>query len=173
MRPARRLTDRHGTSAAHTLEAALLLLLPVALFFAYRVSPMNQVGFVDPWVYWGYIHNFEDLHARYGPTYYSVRFGLIFPSWLLQAVLSPIPGYYAFCYAMYLVAGVPLYLLVRCRYSVAAAVSAYTLMVTSLWLARSILWTATPPRVSRRTCSPRPEFSCSSTQAIAFASISW
>ena len=170
MRPAQRLTDRHGTSAAHALEVALLLLLPVALFFAYRVSPINQVGFLDPWVYWGYIHNFEDLYARYGLTYYSVRFGLIFPSWLLQAVLGPIPGYYAFCYAMYLVAGVPLYLLVRCRYSVAAAVSAYTLVVTSLWL-REPFYGHIPTPLLSRTCSPRP-VSYSSIQAIAFASIS-
>ena len=117
------------------------MLLPVALFFAYRVSPVNQVGFLDPWLYAGYINNFGDLVARYGLTYYSVRFGLIFPHLLLAKLLGPYPGYLAFCYLLYLLAGVPVYLLFRKRYSIEAAVLAYALLVSSAWFARTVLWT--------------------------------
>ncbi len=139
-----------GRSASWTLaEAAYVALLPAALFFAYQVSPINQVGGqylppwvnIDPWVYTGYIHNFEDLIARYGLTYYSVRFGLIFPHLVLAKAFGPFAGYLAFCYLLYLLAGIPFYLLFRKRYSVAAAVFAYALLVSSLWLARTVLWT--------------------------------
>src|SRR5262245_3131465 len=124
-------------------EWAYVALLPPLLYFLFRVSPFNQDGFIDAWVYWGYTHNGEDLLARFGLTYYAVRFGLVFPSWLLARLLGPIPGYFAFCYLMYLVAGVPLYLLFRKRYSIAAAVFAYTLFVSSVWFARAVLWTYT------------------------------
>ena len=132
------LIPRPARTAA---ESAYLLLLPVVLFFAYRVSPIDQVGTLDPWVYTGFIHNFEDLVARYGLTYYSVRFGLIFPHLVLAKLIGPVAGYLTFCYLMYLLAGVPLYLLFRKRYSIEAAMFAYALLASSAWFARSVLWT--------------------------------
>jgi hypothetical protein len=123
------------------LETAYVLLLPPALFFAYRVSLINQFGFIDPWIYWGYTHNLGDLIDRFGLTYYSVRFGLIFPAWLFAKLFGAIPGYLVGCYLSYLVAGVPLYLLVRKRTSVAGAALAYALWTSSPWVARTILWT--------------------------------
>ena len=99
------------------------------------------MGEIDPWVYAGYIHNFEDLIARYGLTYYSVRFGLIFPHLVLAKAFGPFAGYLAFCYLLYLLAGIPFYLLFRKRYSVEAAIFAYALLVSSVWFARTVLWT--------------------------------
>jgi hypothetical protein len=122
-------------------EAGYILLLPVVLFFAYQASPFNQTGFLDPWVYAGFINNFDDLIARYGLTYYSVRFGLIFPNVLLTSLFGPVWSYVVFCYLMYLLAGVPLYFLFRRNYSTAAAIFAYTCLVSSVWFARTVLWT--------------------------------
>jgi hypothetical protein len=122
-------------------EAAYVALLPVALFFAYRVSPINQMGNWDPWMYTGLVHNFSDLVDRFGLTYYAVRFGIVVPHLVLAKALGPEAGYLATCYLLYLVGGIPLYALFRRRYSVEAAVFAYALVASSVWLARTILWT--------------------------------
>jgi hypothetical protein len=123
-------------------EIAYLLSLPVAAWYLYRFSVFNnRDGFLDPWVYFGYVHNFQDLIDRYGLPYYSVRFGLIFPLIALVKVFGPINGYLAFVYSMYLLAGVPLYLLFRKRFSIHAAMLAYSILVSSVWFARAVLWT--------------------------------
>jgi hypothetical protein len=123
-------------------ESAYVLSLPVAVWFLYRFSPFNNNdGLLDPWVYFGYIHNFQDLISRYGLRYYSVRFGLIFPHIVLAKIFGPVTGYLAFVYSMYLLAGIPLYLLFRKLYSAHAAVLAYAILVSSAWFARTVLWT--------------------------------
>lgn len=135
------MIEHRARSLGILAEAAYLAFLPVALFLAYRVSPINQLGLVDPWMYTGFVHNFTDLVDRYGLTYYAVRFGLILPHLVLAKALGPVAGYLAFCYVLYLLAGVPLYLLFRKHYSVEAGIFAYALLVSSVWLARTILWT--------------------------------
>ena len=123
-------------------EIILLGTLPIALFLTiYQISPINQMGFLDPWLYTGYINNFGDLFQRYGLTYYSVRFGLIGPAMVLNKALGPINGYFAFCYVMVLVAGVPLYALFRKYFSIHAAIFAYATLTSSIWFARHVLWT--------------------------------
>jgi len=92
-------------------------------------------------VYFGYVHNFQDLIDRYGLPYYSVRFGLIFPLIVLVKVFGPVNGYLVFVYSMFLLAGVPLYLLFRQRFSVHAAILAYAILVSSPWFARTVFWT--------------------------------
>ena len=146
------MADRRASVSGTLAEAAYVALLPVALFLAYEVSPINQAGFLDPWLYTGFINNFEDLVARYGLTYYSVRFGLIFPHYILAQVFGPVAGYLTFCYLMYLLAGVPLYLLFRKSYSLEAATFAYALLVSSAWFARTVLWTPSAP--TNRSTSP-------------------
>lgn len=136
-RAARSCLEVKGRAA----EVLYVLLLPPLLFFVYRVSPVNQIGFLDPWLYTGYANNFADLFARYGLTYYSVRFGLIVPLHLLSILFGPVPGYFVFCYLMYLLAGVPVYIVFRRRFSTEAGVLAYAILVSSLWFARSVLWT--------------------------------
>jgi len=123
-------------------EIAYLLLLPVAASYIYRFSAFNNDDdSIDPWVYFGYVHNFQDLIDRYGFLYYTVRFGLIFPLITLVKTFGPINGYLAFVYSMYLLAGVPLYLLFRKRFSVHAAILAYAILVSSAWFARTVFWT--------------------------------
>jgi len=124
------------------LEIVYILFLPVAAWYLYQFSVFNNPsGFYDPWVYFGYVHNFHDLIERYGLPYYSVRFGLIFPLLAFVWLLGPIKGYMAFVYAMYLLAGIPLYLLFRKKFSIHAAALTYTILVASAWFARTVLWT--------------------------------
>jgi hypothetical protein len=122
-------------------EIVYIVALPFALFFLSHISPINQAGYLDPYLYTGYINNFGDLFQRYGLTYYSVRFGLIGPALVLNKVLGPIAGYFAFCYAMVLVAGVPLYAVFRKYFSISAAVFAYSALISSAWFDRHVLWT--------------------------------
>jgi hypothetical protein len=135
------MDERRTPRLSPLAEAAYVAFLPAVLFLAYRVSPINQLGLLDPWIYTGLVNNFADLVDRYGLTYYAVRFGLILPHLVLAETLGPVAGYMASCYLLYLIAGVPLYLLFRKRYSVEAAIFAYALLVSSVWLARTVLWT--------------------------------
>jgi hypothetical protein len=121
-------------------EAAFLLVLPVAAFWLLNFRPMVQNGSIDPYVYTGYIHNFEDLIERYGPTYYGVRFGHILPSRMLAALLGAIPGYFVWRYLVVLAGSVPFYVLLRQRYGRPLAMTMVTVLVTSPLLARTVLW---------------------------------
>ena len=52
------------------LEIVYVLFLPVAAWYLYQFSVFNNPsGFFDPWVYFGYVHNFHDLIERYGLPY--------------------------------------------------------------------------------------------------------
>jgi hypothetical protein len=120
-------------------EIAFLLLLPPVLYFAYAAAPINQANFIDPYVYTGYIYNFSDLIDRFGHTYYSVRVGLILPGMALVRIFGPEPGYFALALALYLVAGVPLYLAIRKHFGLACACIGYVTLVSSVWMATTLL----------------------------------
>jgi hypothetical protein len=77
-----------------------LSLLPLLVFWTMRFVPINQNNYLDPYVYTGYIHNFQDLMARYGVTYYGVRFGLIVPAQWFAQLFGPEGGYFALRYAL-------------------------------------------------------------------------
>ncbi|MFM9881762.1 MAG: hypothetical protein ACKVQT_01950, partial [Burkholderiales bacterium] len=122
------------------VEWGFVLALPPVLFILYRAVPIIQNGQIDAYVYTGYLNNFEDLFARFGLTYYSVRFGFILPGMALSKVLGPVAGYFAFVYLLYLIAGVPLYCAFRKHFSTDRAAIALSVFVSSVWLARAQLW---------------------------------
>lgn len=121
-------------------EAAFLLLLPVAAFWLMNFRLIVQNGTIDPYVYTGYIHNFHDLLERYGPTYYGVRFGHILPARMLASLFGAIPGYLLWRYLVVLAGSVPFYVLLRQRYGRTLAMTVVALLVTSPFLARTMLW---------------------------------
>lgn len=121
-------------------EAGALLLLPLAAFWVMRFVPINQNHFLDPYVYTGYIHNFDDLMARYGLTYYSVRFGLIVPAQWFARLFGVEDGYLAFRYVLALVASIPLYCVVKRHFSQPIAILTVAGMLTSPYFARALLW---------------------------------
>jgi hypothetical protein len=132
--------DVRSTAIARSAEAVFLALSPALAFGAMHFPPIAQRGFVDPYIYTGYINNFEDLFQRYGVTYYGVRFGLLAPAELAANVLGPVGGYFALRYAYALLAGVPFYVLVRQRFGRPAAIAALSLLLTSPYFARVLLW---------------------------------
>lgn len=72
---------------------AVILGPPIA-YFAYGISPFYIQNGVDPFIYAGYIFEPSDLITRYGYTYYSVRFGLLIPAQIFDAILGAPAGYF-------------------------------------------------------------------------------
>ena len=121
-------------------ELAFVGVCPGLAFWMMHFTPIGQNGFLDPYVYTGYINNFVDLFERYGVTYYGVRFGLILPAHVTAALFGPIGGYFVLRYAYALVAGLPFYVLIRQRFGPPTATAAVSLLLTSPFFARTVLW---------------------------------
>jgi hypothetical protein len=125
---------------AFAAEVTALLILPLLVFWLMRFAPINQDRFIDAYFYTGYINDFQDLMARYGITYYSVRFGFIVPAQFFTYFLGPEGGYFAFRYVLALIAGIPFYYAVKRNFSQPAAIFAVAGMLTSTYFARTLLW---------------------------------
>jgi hypothetical protein len=122
------------------MEVIGLLFMPLIAFWAMRFIPINQNQYLDPYVYTGYIHDFKDLIARYGLTYYSVRFGMIIPAQAFAHLFGPVGGYFAFRYALALSAGMSLYYMVKLQFSQPIAAMTVIGLLTSPYFARALLW---------------------------------
>ncbi len=127
-------------TAAAVVETGGLLLAPLIAFWIMRFVPINQNHSLDPYVYTGYINDFQDLLIRYGLTYYSVRFGLILPGQLFTHLFGPAGGYFTLRYVLALIAAIPLYYLVKRHFSQPVAVLTVAGLLTSPYFARALLW---------------------------------
>jgi hypothetical protein len=121
-------------------EPLYLLLLPPLAWIVLHLTLLNQRGFLDPYFYTGYVHNSKDLIDRYGLTYYSVRFGFILPAKAFTLMFGTEAGYVAFRYALTLLAGVPLYLLVKRNFGIYVALVTYCALITSPFFGRALFW---------------------------------
>src|SRR5262245_45969933 len=118
----------------------MLLIAPLLSYGLMHFHPIMQRGSLDPYIYTGYIHNFVDLFERYGTTYYGVRFGTIVPGQIATALFGPVAGYFVLRYLLALTALLPFYALVRQHAGRPTAVALGSLLITSPFLARTILW---------------------------------
>jgi len=73
----------------------LVVALPPVLFLL-GLSPLNQIGFLDPAIYTGYMHDYPGLMERYGITYYSTRIAFIFPGRFLVWLFGSQAGFLVF-----------------------------------------------------------------------------
>jgi hypothetical protein len=111
-RPADGSSRRAPRSAL--LEAAALLLSPLAAFFGLHLARMVTPGMIDPYFYTAYAQNGRDLIERYGEGwYYWVRLGFVLPARASYLAFGAVPGFYVLRYLLALVAVVPVYLLLR------------------------------------------------------------
>ena len=133
-------TQLHQPGRRWLIEAALLCLAPLLAFWAMDFVSFYQNHMIDPYVYTGYIHNFKDLVDRYGLTYYAVRFGFILPARALVALFGAEAGYLVLRYLLTLVAGLPLYTVVKRYWGLPLAAGTYSVLVTSPYFARTLLW---------------------------------
>jgi len=126
------------------LDAAFLLLSPVAAWAVLQINLINQAGYLDPWLYTGYGQVFEQLVQTYGWRYYALRFPVIFLNSLCCAGDAPVVGYALLRYGLFLVAGVPLYLLGRRHFGRTIAVCSYLFLLCNPLFLRLLLWDLTP-----------------------------
>jgi len=131
---------RTGRTMIAPAEVLFLLLLPALAYLLLHPPLINQAGSIDPYVYTGYIHNMEDLLARYHLTYYSVRFGLILPARLFGLAFGFDAGYVIFRYVLALMAGIPLYALTKRNFGTPLALATYASLLISPFFGRALLW---------------------------------
>lgn len=98
---------------AVTAEAVALAVAPVVAFWIFGVEPFFRQNGVDPFLYIGYAWDGQDIWARYGPTYYAVRFALLMPMRLSTVLFGVEGGYFVMRYLLALAAAVAVYLPLR------------------------------------------------------------
>jgi hypothetical protein len=93
-------------------ELLLVVAMPLVVLALLRVSPYFKLNNGDPFIYVGYSNAFTSHVERFGYTYHSVRWGLIFP---LRAslVFGPVYGYFLLRWFLYLVAIIPMWGVLR------------------------------------------------------------
>src|SRR4051812_7101802 len=82
--------------------AELLAVLgsPVVLFYVLQVEPYFRQNGLDPYMYLGYSQEPGDLINRYGMTYYSVRFGLLWPIEMTTKLFGVTGGFFVMRWAL-------------------------------------------------------------------------
>lgn len=84
-------------------SVAVIWGLPLLALLSIKAT-IFQAGGLDAFIYTGYIHDYDNLIERYGPTYYAARIAFIFPARFFIWVLGEDAGYHVFRYVL-LVAG--------------------------------------------------------------------
>lgn len=124
-----------GVISSPLVQLAALAIVPVATFLALRVRPMAEINSIDPFLHMAYIEHGRDLVDRFGVTgftadYEWVRVGLIIPAHVFFRLFGAVAGFYAFRYALALLAIAPVYLLFRRLHGGRAAWIAVLLVLT-------------------------------------------
>lgn len=83
------------------VTAAFISILPIAVLLILRTTPYFRLNNGDPFIYTGYANDFRNHVERFGYTYHSVRFGLIFPLKISMA-FGPFWGYFILRYGLYI-----------------------------------------------------------------------
>ncbi len=105
-------TTAPSSSRSRLVALLVVLATPIVVLVVLRVSPYFRLNNGDPFIYVGYSNAFRSHVERFGYTYHSVRFGLIFPL-RLSLALGPVWGYFVLRYALYLIAIVPMWAVLR------------------------------------------------------------
>ncbi len=120
-------------------RATPFLLIPLLVLLLVE-NDLNQAGGLDAFVYAAYIHDYADLVARYGRTYYSTRLGHILPNAVAAFLFGDHAGYYLIRYILLVATTVSIYSIAR-RYSKPPAAWFVTLFFsTHVWLLHQIFW---------------------------------
>jgi hypothetical protein len=121
--------------------AELLAVLgsPVVLFYVLQVEPYFRQNGLDPYMYLGYSQEPGDLINRYGLTYYSVRFGLLWPIEITTKLFGVTGGFFVMRWALAVVSGGSVYLLFRKYGNRWLGFAAMTLYLASPVLLRALM----------------------------------
>lgn len=133
---------------ARIVEVGALAASPAACFWAFHLRAMAPPGLPDPAMHSVYLWDPRDLALRYAPQVFSAarrayigppaayfrwgtRPGFLVPGRLASLAFGAVPGFFAFRYALALVALLPAYLLAKRVWGVWAGVLAVVLVMTS------------------------------------------
>jgi hypothetical protein len=106
------LLELDRTTDSRNRDLLLLFAAPVIVLLVLRVSPYFRLNNGDPFIYVGYSNAFRTHVERFGYTYHSVRFGLIFPL-RLSLMFGPVWGYFLLRYLLYAVTILPMWVVLR------------------------------------------------------------
>src|SRR5579883_1984562 len=116
---------------------AVIFGLPIVLFSTLP-NILIQAGLIDPYLYTGYIFNYEELVQRYGRTYYSTRIAFLYPDKFFVYLFGEYWGYILFRYFV-LVAGTAVtYRIARSFYTRQVATTAAVWFVFNPWTIRTL-----------------------------------
>jgi hypothetical protein len=92
----------------------LILILPILVLARNTSYIYTAAGYIDPWVYYGYMKHLVAFKGSLFPgTYYGSRLSWILPGALIHAILPPVPANYVLHLAVFFTAVFSLYWLLK------------------------------------------------------------
>jgi 4-amino-4-deoxy-L-arabinose transferase-like glycosyltransferase len=115
----------------------VILRFDTSWLFAYADSP---IGFIDPWVYFGYFLDFAQHLRTFPGAYFSSRFSWIIPGALAYQLFRPLTAAYVLHVGFYWIALTSLYLVLKHTVSRRAALLSALLMGCHTYFLWAIGW---------------------------------
>jgi len=125
----------------HGADLAAIGLSPFLIFWVLGVEPFFRQNLLDPFIYQGFGYRPNDLIARHGYAYYSVRFGVLWPIEASTALFGAAAGFLIMRWALAVAAGGMVYLLFRRHHGRWLALASLWLFLASPVLLRGLMTT--------------------------------
>jgi hypothetical protein len=109
--PSRTPAIAQWVRSRYNLFPLALLLLPI-LVLCRNSNPIfnSNLGYIDPWFYYGFFHNLALFKGQLFPgTYYGSRLSWILPGYIVNQIFNPVLANYVLHLAVYYVAVLSLY----------------------------------------------------------------
>ena len=132
-----------SVSRLPAVEIVYCIVSPIIAVLLCHLSIINQNTYIDPLYYTGYGYSFSRMWHFYGPTYYAMRFPIMFLNTFFQNLGPGLFGYALLRLLILWVCGIPLYFSVRRLYGISVAAAAYAFLLLNPLFARLLLWDVT------------------------------
>lgn len=135
-----RFASRVVASIEAIPSAVWILGFPLIVVFT-TTSTINQAGYLDPYIYAAYVHDFTQTAGRYGQTYYSERIAYILADMALLRLFGVEMGYLISRGLMLTIATASVYSIGRIYYGKLVGILAASWLCFIPWLGTSLWWT--------------------------------
>lgn len=135
-------TKRTFQSMALRVDRGLLVLLtlPWLLLLINQSWIFNPVGWIDPWLYFGYFHSLGQYLKVFAGAYYGTRLPLILPGYLSYKIFPPLVANYVLHLGFYYIAILSLYFTLKQVASGRSALITSVLMGGYPFFLRAVGW---------------------------------